>query len=153
MNNKWTGGGDFGGQPAVYDNVGLFGFNKSVGLSNVGMLSTTWGKVTYHQAPFPWPHPLPPPFNPPIPVGGMFWIDDGTNLMDGFQKADGTPTVGVGCWVALASALPNVGEYWGVTGILRAIPSWLGWPGFPEPVRLLVPRSTADLVPYRLPAD
>jgi hypothetical protein len=78
----------------------------------------------------------------------MFWINDGTNLMDGFQKADGTPTVGVGCWVALPSAMPSVGEYWGVTGILRAIPSPIGWPGFPEPVRLLVPRVTTDLIRY-----
>lgn len=149
MNNKWTGGGLFGGQPAVYDNAGPLGSSSSVGLSNVGMLITTWGEVTYHEGSFPWrPFPLPP-FNPPIPFSNMFWINDGTyNLMDGFQKADGTPTVGVGCWVWLPSAVPNVGEYWGVTGILRAIPSPIGWPGFAEPVRLLVPRTSADLVRY-----
>ncbi|MDH7602621.1 MAG: GEVED domain-containing protein, partial [Armatimonadota bacterium] len=147
MNNKYTGGGDFGSQPAVFDVAGPLSIRKSVGLNNVGMLITTWGKVTYHEGSFPWRPFLVPPFVPAIPAGNMFWIDDGTNLVDGFLRADGTLNTGIACWVG-GGGLPNVGDYLSVTGILRAIPSPFGWPTFPEPVRLLVPRTSADLVRY-----
>ncbi|MGQ9581260.1 MAG: DUF7901 domain-containing protein [Armatimonadota bacterium] len=147
MSNKWTGGGDFGSQPAVFDIAGPTIITKSVGLNNIGMLITTWGRVTYHEGNFPWRPFLSPPFEPPIPVGNMFWIDDGTNLIDGFLKADGSYTKGIACWIGSAP-MPNVDEYLSVTGILRAVPSPIGWPIFPEPVRLLVPRSLADLVIY-----
>lgn len=140
MNNKWTGGGWFGGQPGVWDDV--WAGKPSYGLSNVGMLITTWGKVTYHQV-----MPTLPPIFPPMVPGDMFWIDDGSVLKDGFQMMAGAPTVGVGCWVPSPyPGLPNPGEYWGVTGILRAIPA--PWGILPTPVRMLIPRTAADMIRY-----
>lgn len=142
MNNKWTGGGAFGEQPALYDDA-WFGV-QSTGLNNVGMLVTTWGKVTYHQANFTFM-----PLIPPGVAADAFWINDGTNLLDGYSPVSGGRTVGIACWVRSPyPGLPNVGEYWGITGILRAIPSPMGVPGT-EPVRLLVPRTSADMVRYK----
>lgn len=151
MNNKYTGGGLFGGpppdgQPGLYDDVwqGI----PSYGLNNVGLLVTTWGRVTYHEAVFPW-RPYPPglpPFNPPIPYGDMFWINDGSNLSDGFLDAAGGRLTGIAVYCGISyPGLPNPGEYWAVTGIVRAIPSPFGFPGIRYPVRLLVIRSAADL--------
>lgn len=140
MNNKWTGGGWFGGQPGVWDDV--WAGKPSYGLNNVGMLITTWGKVTYHQM-----TPMMPPIFPPMVAGDMFWIDDGSVLKDGFQMSVGPPTVGVGCWVPSPyPGLPSPGEYWGVTGILRAIPS--PWGLVSMPVRMLVPRTPTDMIRY-----
>ena len=143
MNNKWTGGGDFGGQPAVYDDA--WTSTKSAGLSNVGMLVTTWGEVTYHQVLFPF-MPMVPPMGP----GDAFWINDGTNLRDGYMIPTGGRTLGIACWVpSLYPGLPSPGEYWGITGILRAIPTQFLIPGMLEPVRLLVPRIPADMIRYK----
>jgi hypothetical protein len=147
MNNKWTGGGDFGNQPGVFDVASPLTGKKSTGLNNVGLLITTWGKVTYHEGAFPWRPFIFPPFNPPIPAGNMFWIDDGTNLVDGFLRADGSLATGIACWIG-GAGMPSVGEYWSVTGVLRAIPSPFGWPTFPQPVRMLVPRLVSDLVKF-----
>ncbi len=142
MNNKWTGGGAFGGQPAVYDDAW---FNvRSMGLNNVGMLITTWGQVTYHQPGFALP-----PMVPGVPLGDMFWINDGTNLLDGTSNMIGLRNVGVAVWLPLGyPGLPNPQEYWGVTGILRTFPSPMGFP-MTEPVRMLVPRLPTDLVRYK----
>gem|GEM_PF-5043293 len=141
MNNKWTGGGVFGGQPAVYDNA--WSDVQSVGLNNVSMLITTWGEVTYHQPGFALP-----PMIPPIPLGDMFWINDGTNLLDGTTNMVGGRNVGVAVWLPRGyPGLPNPGEYWGVTGILRTFRSPMSFPN-PEPVRLLIPRMPSDLVRY-----
>lgn len=142
MNNKWTGGGVFGGQPATYDEVWLN--VQSTGLNNVGMLVTTWGEVSYHQTNYRLPL-----MTPPLAAGDMFWINDGSNLRDGFMSATGGRLIGVACWLPSPyPGLPNVGEYWGVTGILRAIPSPLGFPTV-EPVRMLVPRMPSDIVRYK----
>ena len=124
MNNKWTGGGDFGGQPAVYDNAwtGL----KSVGLNNVGMLVRTWGLVTHHDS----------AFRTPSITGPMFWINDGSDLRDGFWHPNGGQMLGVAClYLGPMGAFPDMGEYWGVTGIMRSIPN-LRMPA--QAVRLLV---------------
>ena len=137
MNNKWTGGGVFGGQPAVVDDAYAVPPKMSVGLNNVGMLIRTWGGVTCSQA----------NYATPSITGDMFWIDDGANLKDGFTCLPvSQPTVGVDVLLPLFSTAPAVGEYYGVTGILRAIPNFSG-----DPVRLLVPRDSTDMTNYPLP--
>lgn len=138
MNNKWTGGGQFGSQPAVYDQVPPFSSKASVGLNNVGCLVRTWGLVTYHN----------PSFMTPSISGPMFWIDDGSNLRDGFMLPTGGWTLGVAClYLGPIGAFPDPGEYWGVTGIMRSIPNLAG-----QPVRLLVPRDYPnDLTEYPMP--
>ena len=137
MNNKWTGGGIFGGQPAVFDDA--WTGKQSVGLNNVGMLVRTWGLVTYHDSTFWTPS-----------IGGpMFWINDGSDLRDGFWIPSGGQTKGVACLYLLPmGAFPNPGEYWGVTGIMRCIPNAHL---VPQAVRLLVPRSLNDLTNYPMP--
>lgn len=128
MNNKWTGGGRFGGQPAVFDDAPA-GVAAS-GLSNVGMLVRTWGTVVWHDS----------AFVAPTVSGPFFWINDGSDLDDGLRIGTLIPS-GVACYYGFCGhpgSFPDIGEYWGVTGILRAIPSRaLGQP----PIRLLVPRS------------
>jgi len=140
MNNKWTGGGQFGSQPAVYDEALPLPGKASVGLNNVGCLVRTWGLVTYHN----------PAFMTPSISGPMFWIDDGSNLRDGFWKPTGGATRGVAClYLGPMGAFPNPGEYWGVTGIMRSIPNGNL---IPQAVRLLVPRKFPDdLTWYPIP--
>lgn len=140
MNNKWTGGGQFGSQPAVYDKALPLPGTPSVGLNNVGCLIRTWGLVTYHD----------PAFMTPSISGPMFWIDDGSNLRDGFWKPTGGATQGVAClYLGPMGAFPDVGEYWAVTGILRSIPNGNL---IPQAVRLLVPRKFPDdLTEYPVP--
>ncbi len=109
--NRSSGGGMFGGQPGVSDDGVTT--PPSFGLNYVGMLIRTWGKLTYTQE--------QPPFVTPTISGDMFWIDDGTNLHDGFLTATGGPTTGVAClappwWMA---GLQMTGQYWAVTGILK----------------------------------
>jgi hypothetical protein len=133
MNNKWTGGSTFGSQPGVSDDG--FVAPPSVGLSSVGMLVRAWGKVTG---------------NGRIDIGGgllldVWWIDDGTSLLDGFATGyRGIAVVEPSDWVRDP---PVDGSYLGVTGILRAIPN-------PTPigVRLLVPRSSSDIDTYYTPS-
>ena len=71
MNNKATGGGTFGGQPAVINDATTGTF--AAGLSNVGMLIRTWGAPTCYTQ---WG-------TPPCPLGQIVWINDGSNLHDG----------------------------------------------------------------------
>lgn len=129
MCNKYTGGGVFGGQPAVMDDA-WNGIASGV-LNNVGLLERTWGTVTYYQV----------AYNTPTYTGDMLWINDGCNLADGFTTMLGNPTQGICCVVPTLSPVPSVGDYYGVTGIMRAVPNWMG-----QPVRMLVPRGPADML-------
>ena len=142
MNNKWTGGGVFGGQPAVYDQAFPLPGTQSVGLNNVGLLVRTWGLVTYHE----------PAYVTPTVSGPIFWIDDGSDLHDGFTRMLGGWTEGVACYYGFCGhpgSFPNPGEYWGVSGIMRAIPNANL---IPQAVRLLVPRAFPDdLTQYPMP--
>jgi len=119
-NNKSTGGGALGAQPAVADDVTASPPRMSSGLNNVGSLVTIWGALTSDWQP-----------------GERFcWIDDGSALNDG---------TGTGIRVDLSelgNTLP-AGTYYKITGILRC-----GTSAGPEalPVRVLWPRTGADVV-------
>ncbi len=140
MNNKWSGGGAFGQQPAVYDNA--WTNTQAKGLNTVGNLIRTWGLVTYHSS----------SFSTPTVGGPMFWINDGSDLRDGFLLPAGGRTLGVACLYLGpmgSGVFPDVGEYWAVTGIMRSIPNTNV---IPQAVRLLVPRQFPnDLTQYPMP--
>ncbi|MGC8862410.1 MAG: hypothetical protein ACP5R5_06485, partial [Armatimonadota bacterium] len=132
-NNKSSGGGTFGAQPGVFDDASMERLRPAYGLNDVGSLVRLWGRVTCYN----WDLQLP---WGPSPV---FWIDDGSNLQDGFNAA-GDPCRGVAVLMP-APSLPPSG-YWGITGIMKAIPNPAG-----VPVRLLVPRSDQDMTLYPEP--
>jgi hypothetical protein len=127
MNNKTTGGGWFGGQPGVLDNAvtGVY----SAGLNNVGMLVRTWGRVTGSGVTAP---------------GATFWINDGSNLIDGFYFGNQNKAIGIAVLLQPDGVWPT--GYNGVTGILRCIRNPYG-----KPVRLLVPRDGSDMTFYPEP--
>lgn len=124
MNNKFTGGGAFGNQPAVFNAPDS---KQAAGVNNVGMLVRTWGKVTGFGQ---------------LTIGGLAydvaWIDDGSGLADGFNEWPG---------IAVLKPLDWRGDppsgYVAATGVLRAIPNPYG-----NPVRLLVPRSQSDAMSF-----
>ena len=122
MNNRWTGGASFGAQPGIWG---------AIGLSNVGMLIRTWGRVISSD-----PAPTLPPG---IVVQPVVWIDDGANLWDAYW---GRP--GVAVLLPQSVPLPPTNQYVGVTGIMRCIPS----AGVGPPVRLLCPRDANDIRRY-----
>ncbi len=132
MNNRDTGGGVFGNQPAVVDDA-LPGPGMprvlSQRLNNVGSLVETWGTVTGHD-----------------PARRLFWIDDGCNLRDGIRLPAGPPSAGIAVLMpdGPGMPLPPIGSFLQVTGVIWAIPG--GTPLDVYPVRLLVPRSYSDIV-------
>ncbi len=77
MSNKWVGGGDLDST-----NLGIY---NATGLFNVGLLITTWGRVTYADANF-------------------FYIDDGSRL------DDGSGHIGLRVDARSLSSIPNVGS-------------------------------------------
>ncbi len=128
MSNKSTGGGAFGGQPALTDNAALG--KQSTGPSNVGLLVRTWGRVTGLGQ---------------LTIDGaqrdVCWIDDGSGLQDGLMGFSGIAVVKPTDW---QGNNPVVGQTMVATGILRAIANK---PSNGQPVRLLVPRSqTQDVI-------
>lgn len=128
MSNRWTGGGWFGAQPAVVDDASVTPARVSVGLNNVGCLIKTWGRVTGYGG---------------VSLGGgnwvdVTWIDDGSNLADGYTTTAGTASVGIAVVTPMGISVPLTG-YWSVTGILRTVQNPAG-----QPVRLLVPRDFAN---------
>ncbi len=131
-NNKSCGGGRFGSQPGVFDYASseyVFPV-PSYGLNDVGLLVRLWGRVTCYN----WELELP------WGLSQVFWIDDGSNLKDGLNVA-AEPCTGVAVLMP-APTFPPTG-YWGITGIMKAIPNPYGLP-----VRLLVPRGEADMTHY-----
>ncbi len=87
----------------------------AVGLNNVGLLIRSWGRVTYVD-----------------PGGGFFYLDDGSGIQDG----SGYEGMRIAC---SSLPLPEIGMYVTVTGI-SGVTKVNG-----KPVRLLRPRSEADL--------
>lgn len=111
MNNRSTGGGAFGNQPGVVDasDYALWQRHFSQQTNNVGMLVHTWGEVTI--------------------VGDYdgdgvfdsFYINDGSDLMDGRLDEFGFPTRGVLVLMPEGMNPPPEGAYVGATGIMRAV--------------------------------
>ncbi|MCX6344317.1 MAG: GEVED domain-containing protein, partial [Armatimonadetes bacterium] len=138
MNNKATGGGAFGAQPGVWNKLTPLTpgtqWIPATSLNNVGSLIRTWGNVTGYGGveltPGNWVD--------------VFWIDDGTYLMDGYTTNAGEPSHGIAVVTPSGIIAPPVGMYV-VTGILKAIPATAP---YGVPIRLLVPRSISDLTPH-----
>jgi hypothetical protein len=110
MTNRAVGGGALGNQPEI---------SGTSGLNNVGMLIRTTGAVTGSKEAFS---------NPFMPDAAIFWIDDGSGLVDGLTSTRGIavlPTDG---------AIPtgNVA----VTGVIRVISGPNGI------TRILIPLKT-----------
>ena len=123
MNNKSTGGGVYGSQPAVIDDAPTG--KAAVGLNNVGMLVKIWGTATGLGQ---------------VTIGGQLynavrWRNDGSNLNDGWGNGLGIAVLKPPDWIGD----PPSGMV-AVTGIMRAIPNPAGMP-----VRVLVPRGMADV--------
>lgn len=90
LTNKSLGGGDW-----LYDSItgaGQRGIDGAVGLNNIGLLVTVWGKVTARGR-------------------DWFYVDDGSRVQDG------TGTVGVYCEAPQGVAIPQIGNFVRVTGI------------------------------------
>jgi hypothetical protein len=99
MANVRTAGGAYGAQGAVVD---VAPDKMSTGLNNVGILGKTWGKVTAR--------------NSTGNYGGYFYVDDGSNLLDG------SGNVGIKCRPpgtgSTPDSLPAVDSYVAVRGII-----------------------------------
>lgn len=129
MNNRMTGGGAFGSQPGVMDDVTRDPRLPSYGLNNVGSLITTWGRVTGYM------------------TQGDFqfmWINDGTDLHDGVTQA---PGIMVLIPAGYTPPPEDTMVYLSVTGILWAVPAGPS-PADVYGIRLLVPRNAGDIVQY-----
>jgi len=98
---------------------------RSSGGVCTGMLVTIWGSVT--------------DFNFSS-IGGLFWIDDGSGIRDGFSAYNGIEVLIP--WDI--SEIPS--GYVCATGIMRSIPGPAG-----IPVRFLVPRSSDDVIIFSSP--
>ncbi|MCE5324744.1 DUF6067 family protein [bacterium] len=123
MTNKASGGSGFGDQPGVYDDASLPAPISSLGASSIGKLVRTWGEVTGSGETF---------------LGTVFWINDGSDLKDGFTTSQGNASSGLG--VLMPPGLLYIPSgFVTVTGILRAVPNPSGLP-----VRLLVPRNNSS---------
>ena len=119
------GGGPFGSQPGVLDDVTLLPPTPARGLSNIGMLVKGWGLAN---------------------DGGLggndyFWIDDGTGLRDGASKGVRVSLEPIG---GIINPLPG---YCSVTGIMRCMVVNTTV-GKPLNVRVIWPRRLTDIVDY-----
>ena len=119
MTNKALGGG-----PVGRFTIGVY--PDGVGCHNIGLLVTSWGRVTHVSE-----------FDP-----GSFSIDDGSDLDDGSQHT--------GVWVSVTDLAPGntispppLGSYVAVTGI-----SSCGYGPMEPAVRILRPRNQDDIRPY-----
>ncbi|MDH7602160.1 MAG: DNRLRE domain-containing protein [Armatimonadota bacterium] len=121
--NRGIGGGDFGCQPGVFDDVTCDPAVASCGLNTVGTLVRVWGRVR-------------PSYSDP--ENSCIYVWDGSMLRDG---------VGEGVRVYLrhlgGSPPPNLVGYCSVTGIMRCVMSPTG-----HNVRELWPRRMTDIVSY-----
>lgn len=132
MNNSASGGSTFGDQPAVMDDASLPSPISSHGASSIGKLIRTWGVVTGSGE---------------TSLGTVFWINDGSDLKDGFTTSQGSASLGLAVLMPPGLLYIPTG-FVTVTGILRAIPNPSGLP-----VRLLVPRNNSSDISAQQRAD
>lgn len=90
MSNKEVGGGDWAYDPVL--KTGQMGITGASGLNNIGLLVTTWGRVTYSEP-------------------GFFYIDDGSGIKDGSGHT------GIKVYGRVPTAEDPVGKWVKVTGI------------------------------------
>lgn len=123
MNNRASGGGPFGRQPGVADDVTLDPPLMSANLNGIGSLVTVWGKKTSGGG----------------PGQRVCWIDDGSALNDGSARGIKVDFSEVG-----ADLPASASGHYRITGIMRC-----GTSAGPEalPVRVLWPRAAADISP------
>lgn len=98
MTNRATGGGGYGAQGAVTDDATVSPARMCVGASNLSLLTTIFGKVTYATT-----------FGVP---GSHFYIDDGSGLRDG------SGNVGIKCVSAIGQDVPTLDQYVTATGVM-----------------------------------
>jgi hypothetical protein len=112
IDNIDTGGGAYGGQPGVANDATIAPPKMCVGLNNIGVLATLRGKVTAA-----------------VDTGnfaGYFYVDDAYSEAGGaFDTGlkDGTGNIGIKCrpplgFLGAPGALPNVGDFVEVTGVI-----------------------------------
>lgn len=119
---RGTGGGVFGQQPGVYDDIVARPPTASYGLNDVGMLVKTWGRAFAETA-----------------VSGYAWLQDGSALHDGHVpgvRVDLRPIGSI--WPFPAKS------YCSVTGVMRC---FVVEPGGYN-VRVIWPRRISDLARY-----
>ena len=125
--NRGLGGGDFGLQSKVYDDVTVDPALPSYGLNVVGSLVKAWGAFSDGG------------------LGGVnyFWVNDGSNLNDGNGSA-------LGIRVSLEPIggiyHPPFPQYVSVTGVMRCMT--VPGAGGNYNVRVIWPRKSTDIVPY-----
>lgn len=101
LTNKSCGGGAFGSQPAVYN---------SDGINTVGHFIRTTGQITGTNSVFE------------LQDGStisVFWIDDGSSLIDGFHYENRNNAKGIAVILPDGQQFPT--GYVNITGIVRAI--------------------------------
>lgn len=110
MNNRISGGGVYGQQPAVTNDTTVVPPLMSGEMNNVGLLIKIWGLVTdvYDDLTY---------------ENSYFYIDDGAHLRDGTTDTFGQNHVGIRCrlttnTVPLYLYPPRPGEYVFVTGVM-----------------------------------
>ena len=119
QNNRNSGGGRFGLQPGLIDDIGGnppgAAPKFSANLNTVGLLVRLWGNCTRVERDM-----LGNPVNA--------WLDDGSLLWDGTWNAPAKPCMGVKVHFPTAPGIPiDVGKYYAATGIMRtSLPTLAG---------------------------
>ncbi|MGQ9580013.1 MAG: DNRLRE domain-containing protein [Armatimonadota bacterium] len=124
--NRAVGGGDFGCQPGVYDDLNIAPPVKSSGLNGIATLVKVWGRLSL-------PHS--------DPLEGYVYVSDGSGLRDGMGEGIRVNLKEIGGVVP-----PGSRAYCSVVGIMRCVTSPAGFN-----IRELWPRRIEDFTFYEEP--
>lgn len=118
QNNRNSGGGPFGQQPGLIDNIGGSPPGAapkfSANLNTVGLLVRLWGKCTRVETDM---------LGNPVDA----WLEDGSYLWDGTWNAPNKPCLGVKVHFPTLPGILNEGKYYAATGIMRtSLPTLAG---------------------------
>gem|GEM_PF-2445601 len=128
ITGRASGGGAFGAQRAVVSDATSIPVITASGVNTVGRLIKIYGTVSGSGQ-----------LNFDGTIRSVFWVDDGSNLHDGFTTSTGDLSQGVAVLLPIGATIPANGTCLSVTGILSAQSS-------PAPcVRLLLPRDAQDI--------
>jgi hypothetical protein len=111
QNNRNSGGGPFGQQPGLIDNIGGSPPGAapkfSANLNTVGLLVRLWGKCTRVERDL---------LGNPVDA----WLEDGSYLWDGTWNTAAKPCMGVKVHFPTVPGIPIAeGKYYAATGIMR----------------------------------
>ena len=119
QNNRNSGGGPYGNQPGLVDDIGGnppgTAPKFSANLNTVGLLVRLWGKCTRVETD-----------GAGNPVDA--WLEDGSYLWDGTWNTVAQPCLGVKVHFPTVPSIPiDVGKYYAATGIMRtSLPALAG---------------------------